>query len=99
MGEKFLDQQFAGDASKSGTTHYDPRTNHCYGDVEIKGNKDGYFHYSRALYDLQTGELLAQAQMSQKSGALERKPGVVGSHYSSFSEAIEYIEKMLKQDR
>src|SRR5437867_1255485 len=61
LGEKFLEQLSVGSGlTQYATSRYDPRTNHCYGDVVTQSTADGSYS-NRSLYDLQTGEVLAFA--------------------------------------
>ena len=54
LGNKFLDDHFASQPlTQSITSHYDPRTNHCYGDVVMR-NVEDFSYFIRTLYDLQT---------------------------------------------
>jgi hypothetical protein len=99
LGKKFLDELAVGpETSKSLTSRYDPRTNHCYGDV-VTRSQDGSL-FIRGLYDLQTGEGLAFAKI-QKS----EKVGMVSDRLSDmrndlgFSDANEYINKIMQEDR
>jgi hypothetical protein len=97
LGNKFLDDLFA--ASKSVTSHYDPRTNHCYGDVVTQSPAVPSYS-NRSLFDLQTGELLAFAKTEKG-----KKVGMVFSRLSDmrddvgFSDANEYIDKIVQEDR
>jgi hypothetical protein len=91
---------FVGSAlTKSITSRYEPRTNHCYGEVMTLNMADGsYWH--RALYDLQTGELLAWAKnvKGKKAGDVSGR-AVEFRNDVGFSDANEYIDKIMKEDR
>jgi len=104
LGNKFLDDDpLVGRSSLTKTiiSHYDPRTNHCYGDevTQNVANPDSYFN--RFLFDLQTGEMLAFARRTAK----EKQNGiVVGGPLDmrddhGFSAANEYIDKLMQEDR
>ena len=100
LGDKFLEELFVGSAiTKSITSRYDPRTNHCYGDLVARTVADGSY-FNRGLYDLQTGELLAFAQIEKG-----KKVGMVFNRVSNyrddtgFSDSNEYIDKIMQEDR
>ena len=98
LGDKFLDGFFVTSGlTKSITSRYDPRTNHCYGELVIQ-NGSHEFYYDRTLYDLQTEELLASATINKG-----KKVGLGGSGELrgdlGFSAASEYIDKIIKEDR
>jgi hypothetical protein len=100
LGEKFLDELVIGSAlTKSATSRYDPRTNHCYGDVVTQSIADNSY-FNRSLFDLQTSELLAFAK--EEKG---KKVGMVFGRMSDmrndlgFSDANEFIDKMMREDR
>jgi len=99
LGDKFLEDLIVGSAiTKSITSRYDPRTNHCYGDV-VTRNVDASY-YLRNLYDLQTAELLAFAKTEKG-----KKVGMIFNRVSNyrddtgFSDANEYIDKIMQEDR
>ena len=98
LGDKFLDDLLVGPhIRKSITSHYDPRTNHCYGDL-VTQNIVGHSYSNRSLYDLQTGDLLAFAktEMGKQAGI------VFGRHPADdtdFGDANEYIDKVMQEDR
>jgi hypothetical protein len=101
LGEKFLqDQSFVGSTlSMSITSRYDPRTNHCYGDVTTRRIGESS-DFNRSLYDLQTGEVLAFSKVEKG-----KTVGMVFGRLSDFrddvgfSDANEYIDKIMKEDR
>jgi hypothetical protein len=99
LGNKFLDDLVVfRPLTKSITSRYDPRTNHCYGDV-VTQNPHSFYH-NRTLVDLQTGEPLAYAK-TEKS----KKVGMVSGRLTDmrddlgFSDANEYIDKLMQEDR
>lgn len=99
MGDKFLEDLIVGSAiTKSITSRYDPRTNHCYGDVVTRNVDTSYF--LRNLYDLQTAELLAFAKTEKG-----KKVGMIFNRVSNyrddsgFADANEYIDKAMQEDR
>jgi hypothetical protein len=100
LGQKFVDDLVVGSAlTKSLTSRYDSRTNHCYGDV-ITESIGTFSYHNRSLFDLQTGEILAFAKMERGN-----KVGMVFGRLSKmdndlgFTDANEYIDKMMKEDR
>lgn len=98
LGNKFLDDLVVfRPLTKSITSRYDPRTNHCYGDVVTQNPHSSY--HNRTLLDLQTGEPLAYAK-TEKS----KKVGMVSGRLTDmrddlgFSDANEYIDKLMQED-
>ena len=98
LGDKFLDDLLVGPhIRKSITSHYSPRTNHCYGDL-VTQNIVGHSYSNRSLYDLQTGDLLAFAKTENGKQAgiiFGRPPG----DDTGFSDANEYIDRLMQEDR
>ena len=68
LGEKILDASFIGPALyKSQISHYNPQTNRFYVELTVQ-NADTtkpLLYLSRYLYDGQTGEMLAVAQIKE----------------------------------
>jgi hypothetical protein len=98
LGDKFIDELWVGEHAKSLTSHYDPNTNHCYGDVITRSTDDSFVN--RSLFDLQTGEVLAFAKIEHGEkvgmvfGRLSDMKGDLG-----FTDASEYIDKMMHEER
>jgi hypothetical protein len=101
LGQKFLDELLVGSAiSKTLTSHYDPRSNHCYGDVLTENIRRDVSYHNRSLFDLQTCEILAFAKIEKGL-----KVGMVFGRLSNmkddfgFTDANEYIDQMTKEER
>jgi hypothetical protein len=99
LGNKFLDDFFVSrPLTKSITSHCDPRTNHCYGEV-VTENPNSSYHI-RTLFDLQTEEGLAFAKTEKG-----KREGRISSRLTDmrddlgFSDANEYIDKLMQEDR
>ena len=100
LGEKILEEQ----AMNLGTipsqvSHYDPRTNRCYVELNVLTNDINTFH--RYLYDGQTKEVLATASTvkGNKEGAIfDKRRNPTGDTHEYF-EADKYIDEMMAEDR
>jgi hypothetical protein len=103
LGEKMLEETAVGSAlTKSETTHFDARTNHCYVDYFVHDIENGRVarYQNRSLFDGQTGEILAFAKIEKGE-----RVGMIFGRISDmrndlgFSDANEYIDRMMKEDR
>jgi hypothetical protein len=100
LGEKILeeDQSTSRSEMRSQRSHYDPQTNRCYVElITLSVNHDVADPYHRILFDGQTKDLLAFAQIEKgrRSGLVfGRSPSDVG-----WDDANEYIDEMMKDDR
>jgi hypothetical protein len=100
LGREFIDDLVVGGAiNKSLISRYDPRTNHCYGDVTTE-RIDNVQYYNRSLFDLQTGDMLAFAKIEKggKVGNVFGQAAPMGEDLG-FTSANEYINKIMKEDR
>jgi hypothetical protein len=102
LGDKYLDDHPASrPLTKSITSRYDPRTNHCYGDVStLNLTEPQLSNYNRMLFDLQTGVPLAHASIEKgkREGKVFGRPTDKRDDHG-FSDANEYIDKLMQEDR
>jgi hypothetical protein len=106
LGQKILDDNApVGLAlSKSQVSHYDPSTNRCYVELDIVDTPKGEFHfYHRALFDGQTGEVLAFANVEkkwQKSGKVfDKQHDTTNLNNAGWDDANDYIDAKMADDR
>ena len=105
LGQKLLEENVVGSAlAQDQISHYNPRTNRCYVEVTINTadltKPMNYFH--RVLYDGQTSEMLASAQMRKgsKSGMVFDKQHLTTTlENAGWDDASEYIDAMMADDR
>jgi hypothetical protein len=99
LGDKLLEEiSELPDRTKSLKSHYDPRTDHCYGELRVQIRN---WYYTRTLYDLQTKEILATATTGaglHPWGTTSGQSSDEGSDHG-FTSADKYIAKMMQEDR
>jgi hypothetical protein len=102
LANKFLDDLSVSRSSltQTITSHYDPRTNYCYGEVMTLNRADPHSYFNRSLFDLQTGDLLAFASIEKgkNDGTVYGRLPVMRDDLG-FSAASEYIDKLMQEDR
>jgi len=103
LGEKMDKEMVFGSAlTGTQTSHYNPRTGHCYVDLVRQDNgtdprSRGY--WNRTLHDGQNGEILAFAKIEKG-----KRVGMVFGRLSDmrddlgFSDASEYMDKLMKEE-
>jgi hypothetical protein len=103
LGEKMNKEMMFGSAlTGTQTSHYNPRTGHCYVDLVRQDNgtdprSGGYFH--RTLYDGQTGALLAFAKIEKgKRVGMGFGRGSDMRDDFGFSDANENMDKLMKEE-
>ena len=112
LGEKILENNHVGSAlTQSQTSHYDPQTNRCYVELTVQTadlvTPVGDWLNHRYLYDGQTGELLAVANMKGTPGQGEKRetsgmvfvPIAKKSDMTGFEGASLFIDSMMADDR
>jgi hypothetical protein len=107
LGERILEDNTIGIAlTQSQITHYEPRTNRCYVELTIQtadlSKPIGQHYHNRVLYDGQTKEMLAYAQIER-----DKKHGMVFDKQhqktswdnAGWDDASAYIDAMMTDDR
>lgn len=105
LGEKILSENVIGPALyQSQASHYDPQTNRCYVELTVQTadvtKRRELFH--RYLFDGQTGEMLAVAQIEkgEKSGMVfDRQHRTTTLEAAGWNDASNYIDTLMADDR
>jgi hypothetical protein len=107
LGDRLLEETTIGIAlTKSQVSHYEPRTNRCYVELTIQTADlskpiDQHYHH-RVLYDGQTKEMLASAQIERgkKSGMVfDKQHRATSLANAGWDDAGAYIDAMMADDR
>jgi hypothetical protein len=107
LGDRLLEETTIGIAlTKSQVSHYEPRTNRCYVELTIQTADlskpiDQHYHH-RVLYDGQTKEMLASAQIERgkKSGMVfDKQHRATTLTNAGWDDAGAYIDAMMADDR
>jgi uncharacterized protein YqfB (UPF0267 family) len=105
LGEKILSENVVGSAlTQSQISRYNPITNRCYVKLTVQSadiNKPEK-HFSAALYDGQTGEMLAIENMEngQRSGIVfDRNHKSTSDANAGWDDAQDYIDALMADDR
>lgn len=94
LGEKIMNENVIGSAlTQSQTSHYSPKTNRCYVELDVNmADLNRYNEYAaRYLYDGQTGEMLAWCKK-------EKGDSMTGFIFGGKIEQNTYLDASMKID-